>query len=357
MADLDAVDGERSPLARLRDKHVTLAHGAGGKAMRDLIEDVFVRCFDNPLLAALEDQARLNIADLARSGEQLALTTDSYVIDPLFFPGGDIGTLAVNGTINDLAVSGARPLYLTCAVILEEGLDIDVLRRIARSMGLCAASADVQIVTGDTKVVPRGAADKIFINTTGVGAIAAGVDIAATRARPGDAVIVNGAIGNHGAAILAARKDIALDAPIASDCQPLHELVQVMLRTCPDIHCMRDATRGGVAAVLNELARSASVCVRIKEASLPLDEHVKAISEILGIDPLYMANEGKLIAVVPGDTAESVVAAMRAHPAGQHATIIGEVKASPRATVVLSTVFGGERMVDMPLGEQLPRIC
>lgn len=345
------------PHARLRDLNVTLAHGAGGKAMRDLIDDIFVSAFDNTLLSPLEDQARVSLTELANFGERLAFTTDSYVIDPLFFPGGDIGTLAVNGTINDLAVSGARPLFLSCAVIIEEGLDVALLRRIALSMADCARGAGVKIVTGDTKVVPRGAADKVFINTSGLGVIPAGVDVAAVRARPGDAVIVNGTLGNHGTAILIARQDLALDAPILSDCQPLHGLIQTMLDACPEIHCMRDATRGGLAAVLNEISRAAAVGIRIAETRLPLDERVRAVSEILGIDPLYMANEGKVVAMVPQAAADSVLAVMRDHPAGRQAAQIGEVTAVSCNTVTLCTAFGGERVLDLPLGEQLPRIC
>ena len=343
--------------SRLRDTRVTLSHGSGGKAMRDLIDDVFVSCFSNPLLAPMEDQARFTLSGLLEHGDRLAFTTDSYVVDPLFFPGGDIGTLAVNGTVNDLAVSGARPLYLSCGVILEEGLDMELLRRVARSMAAAAVAAGVAIVTGDTKVVHRGAADKLFINTAGIGVIPRGTDISSLRARPGDVVLVNGAIGDHGAAILSARQDLALDAPIESDCQPLNGLIAAMLAACPDIHCLRDATRGGVATVLKELAESASVCIRIEESRLPVRELVKGVCEILGLDPLYMANEGKLVAVVPRAGAVAVLAAMHAHPAGRDAAIIGEVLEQPRGDVLLVTVFGGERIVDMLVGEQLPRIC
>lgn len=352
---------ELSPIRRrsgkLRDTRITLSHGSGGKAMHDLIDDIFVGSFDNPALSPLEDQARFNLADLLSHGDQLAFTTDSYVVDPLFFPGGDIGTLTVNGTVNDLAVSGARPLYLSCGMILEEGLDVETLRRVARSMAEAAHAAGVAIVTGDTKVVHRGAADKLFINTAGIGVIPQGVNIAASRARPGDVIMVNGTIGDHGAAILSARQDLALDAPIHSDCQPLNGLISAMLAACTDIHCLRDATRGGIATVLNEIAQSSSVCMRFKEGSLPVNEAVKGVCEILGLDPLYMANEGKLVAVVPKEHAAAVLAAMRAHPAGRESVRIGEVSAEPQGVALLSTIFGGERIVDMLVGEQLPRIC
>ena len=341
----------------VHDSIVNMAHGGGGKAMRDLIEDVFVRAFDNPLLAAMEDQAVIPLADLVRHGDRLAFTTDTYVVDPLFFPGGDIGTLAVAGTVNDLAVSGATPLFLSCSVVLEEGLPVDVLRRVAASMRRIAEEAGVTIVTGDTKVVERGSADKLFINTAGIGVVPRGIAIAAGNARPGDAVIVNGFLGDHGAAILIARGQLALEADVSSDCQPLGGLVAAMLAAVPSVHCLRDATRGGVATVLNEFARSSNVAIRIHESKLPLREEVKGACEILGLDPLYLANEGKLVAVVPPEHAGTLLAAMRAHPAGRHAAIIGEVTDEPQGVVVLHTGFGGQRIVDMLVGDQLPRIC
>ncbi|MGX7003181.1 hydrogenase expression/formation protein HypE [Caballeronia sp. KNU42] len=342
---------------RLRDATINLAHGGGGRAMRDLIEDVFVPAFDNPALAALEDQAVFPLANLASLGDRLAFTTDSYVVDPLFFPGGDIGTLAVSGTVNDLAMSGAKPLFLSCGMVIEEGLAVDVLRRVAASMQRVAIEAGVSIVTGDTKVVERGCADKLFINTAGVGVVPPGVNLSARRAQPGDAVIVNGFLGDHGAAILVARKQLALQSDIASDCAPLASLVDAMLSACKDIHCMRDATRGGVATVLNEFAVSSGVAIRIRENALPIREEVKGACEILGLDPLYLANEGKLVAIVPAYAASSVLAAMHAHPAGTRAAVIGEVVEEPAGIVVLNTVFGGQRIVDMLTGEQLPRIC
>jgi hydrogenase expression/formation protein HypE len=343
--------------ARVTDATINLAHGGGGRAMRTLIEDVFLRAFDNPLLAAMEDQALVPLGELLGRGDRLAFTTDTYVVDPLFFPGGDIGTLAINGTVNDLAMSGAQPLFLSCGMVLEEGLAIDTLRRIAASMRQAAAAARVQIVTGDTKVVERGAADKLFINTAGIGVVPYGVAISAQAAQPGDVVLVNGTLGDHGAAILVARGELALQSDLASDCQPLAELVAAMLGTGAEIHSLRDATRGGVATVLNEFARSAQVGFRIDEVAVPLRDEVKGACEILGLDPLYLANEGKLVAVVARADAEVVLAAMRARPDGRRAARIGEVVAQPAGTVILQTHFGGERIVDMLVGEQLPRIC
>ncbi|MEO6626570.1 MAG: hydrogenase expression/formation protein HypE [Burkholderiaceae bacterium] len=349
--------GIRPRSGRVRDTHINMAHGSGGKAMRDLIEDVFLGAFDNPLLASMEDQALVPLAELAAHGDRLAFTTDSYVVDPLFFPGGDIGTLAVAGTVNDLAMGGARPLYLSCAMVLEEGLPLETLRRVVASMRRVAQEAGVSIVTGDTKVVERGAADKLFINTAGVGVVPRGVTISAQRAQPGDVVIVNGFLGDHGTAILIARKQLALQSDVQSDCQPLASLVAAMLVACSDIHCLRDATRGGVATVLNEFALASGVAIRLREQALPLREEVKGACEILGLDPLYLANEGKLVALVPAAAAGRVLAAMRAHPAGSHAAIIGEVTEQPAGVVVLHTGFGGQRIVDMLVGEQLPRIC
>lgn len=345
------------PGKRVNDSRINMAHGGGGKAMRDLIEDVFVGAFDNPALAPLEDQARFALAGLSAHGTRLAFTTDSYVVDPLFFPGGDIGTLAVTGTVNDLAVGGAKPLYLSCGFVLEEGLEIDILRRVVASMRRLADQAGVAIVTGDTKVVERGAADKLFINTAGIGVVPAGVSVAATHAVPGDVVIVNGTLGDHGVAILIARQQLALACDVQSDCQPLASLATAMLLTCPEIHCLRDATRGGVATVLNEFAVSSNVGISITESAVPVREDVKGACELLGLDPLYLANEGKLVAIVPPADAQRVLATMRAHPAGQQAAIIGEVAAEPAGVVVLHTTFGGDRIVDMLVGEQLPRIC
>jgi len=347
----------RQRSGKVRGDTITMAHGSGGKAMHDLIDDIFVSNFDNEILASLEDQARFSLKDLSANGDRLAFTTDSYVVDPLFFPGGDIGTLAVNGTVNDLAVSGAMPLYISCSVIIEEGLPVETLRRVAASMRVAADLAGVKIVTGDTKVVNRGSADKLFINTAGIGVIAAQVNITATRATPGDVILINGYIGDHGAAVLDARGELALESSIETDCQPLNGLVQTMLEACPDIHCLRDATRGGVATVLNEFAQTANCCMRLDETALPLREEVRGMCEILGLDPLYLANEGKLVVIVPANNAEQVMDAMLAHPAGEYSVVIGEVSDKPAGVVVLRTGFGGERIVDMLIGEQLPRIC
>jgi len=338
-------------------KKVSLAHGGGGKAMRDLIDDVFVSAFENDYLTPLEDQARFDLADLAKLGDRLAFTTDSYVVDPLFFPGGDIGKLAVCGTVNDLAVGGAVPLYLTCSMIIEEGIEIDLLRKIAASMAKEAALAGVQIVTGDTKVVNKGACDKVFINTAGIGVIREGLDLGAGEAKPGDVILVNGLLGDHGATILAARGDMALDAPIESDCASLNGLIDTVLEAAPDIRFMRDATRGGIATVLNEIAIGSGVSIEIEEDKTPLRAEVKGFCEILGLDPLYLANEGKLVIVVPPESSERALEALRAHPLGAGAAMIGEVGDWDAGRVTMHTVFGGRRIVDMLVGEQLPRIC
>ncbi len=342
--------------ATLQEQRITLAHGSGGRAMEELIASVFIHAFGSPG-KVLEDQARLELAEFATAGDRLAFTTDSYVVDPLFFPGGDIGSLAVNGTINDLAVGGARPFYISCAMILEEGLPLDVLRRVVDSMARAAAAAGVHIVTGDTKVVPRGAADKLFINTSGVGVIPAGLAISAGAAQPGDRILINGFVGDHGAAIVDARGDLALEYDIDSDCAPLNGLVTAMLEACRSIRCLRDATRGGLATVLNEFAHASGQALHIYEEAIPVRETVRGICELLGLDPLYLANEGKLVTIVPAPAADALLAAMRAHPLGRDAAIIGEVHAASAGRVVLHTRLGGERIVDRLMGEQLPRIC
>jgi hydrogenase expression/formation protein HypE len=338
----------------MRDTRINLSHGGGGKAMRALIDDVLARAFGND---PTEDQASLLLADFVRHGDRLAFTTDSYVVDPLFFPGSDIGALAVAGTVNDLAVGGARPMYMSCGMVLEEGLPVETLQRVADSMRRMADRAGVTIVTGDTKVVERGAADKLFINTAGIGVIPAGIALSAGNARPGDAVILSGTLGDHGVAILIARNQLALEADVTSDCQPLDKLVAAMLTVCPAIRCLRDATRGGVATVLNEFAHASRVGIHIRERAIPIRDPVRGACEILGLDPLYLANEGKLVAVVPAQDADTVLAAMRAHPAGVDAAIIGEVTREPASMVIMQTTFGGDRIVDMLVGEQLPRIC
>jgi hydrogenase expression/formation protein HypE len=340
---------------RLRDKTVTLAHGSGGQAMQDLVEALFVSQFEGKIPASLEDQARIPLEELTARGDRLAFTTDSYVVDPLFFPGGDIGSLAVNGTVNDLAVSGAVPRYLTCAMILEEGLPIDMLRQVVVSMVNAAQQAGVKIVTGDTKVVPRGGADKLFINTAGIGVMRRGVTPAAVHLQPGDVVLVNGPVGNHGATIMVAREEFALDTDLQSDCQPLNGLVDAIVAVCPEVRAMRDATRGGLATVLNEFADSAQVGIQLMEDQIPVDEAVKGLCELLGLDPLYLANEGKLVVVVPPEKADTVLATMQAHPVGVKSRIIGKVLDGRR--VSLKTGFGTERVIDRLVGDQLPRIC
>lgn len=342
---------------KFQERTITLAHGSGGSAMRDLIDDVFVDSFDNPTLSLLEDQARIDLSSLMLLGDRLAFTTDSYVVTPLFFPGGDIGTLAVNGTVNDLSVSGAKPLFLSCSVILEEGLEIDILRRVVDSMKAASLAVGVQIVTGDTKVVPRGSADKLFINTTGIGVIKTGISPSAREIQPGDIVLVNGTLGDHGAAILVARGELSLETDIKSDCQPLNGLVDAIVSVCPNVRAMRDATRGGLATVLNEFAQSANVGIRLHESAIPVKKEVAGMCELLGFDPLYLANEGKLVVVVPPDSADEVLATMRSHPTGKDSQIIGEVTANPAGFLLLKTDFGTERIVDMLVGEQLPRIC
>ncbi len=342
---------------KCRADTITMAHGSGGKAMRDLIEDVFVSVFDSPELDLLEDQAKVDMSFLQSMGTKLAMTTDSYVVDPLFFPGGDIGKLAVTGTVNDLAVGGAIPLYLTCGVIIEEGMSVDELRKITLSMKRTADEAGVRIITGDTKVVPRGAADKVFINTAGVGVVPEGIDLGPHKISVGDVVIINGFVGDHGAAIVDARGEMSLQNTIETDCQPLSNLIQTMLKACPEIHCMRDATRGGIATVMCEFADDSDTCIRLEEAALPLRGEVRGMCEILGLDPLYLANEGKVVAIVPADHADLVLDVMMSHPAGEHAAVIGKVTESPKSSVILTTAFGGERVVDMLVGEQLPRIC
>lgn len=345
------------PLGRLFVPKVTLAHGGGGKAMKDLIDDVFVEAFDNAALAPLEDQARFDLASFCAYGDRLAFTTDAFVVDPLFFPGGDIGKLAVCGTINDLCVGGAKPLYLSCAAIIEEGVEIELLRKLAESMAKTACEANVKIVTGDTKVVHKGACDKLFFTTSGIGVIPEGLNLGAHLAQPGDVILVNGRLGDHGAAILSARGDMALDTTIESDCAALHQLVEVLLVAAPGIRAMRDATRGGVATVLNEIAQASRVEVEIDELRTPIRDEVRGFCEILGLDPLYLANEGKIVIVLPPEQCEAALAAMHAHPFGAQACAIGRIVEGEPGRATMRTVLGGRRIVDMLVGEQLPRIC
>ncbi len=339
---------------RPKQDNVTLAHGGGGKAMRDLIARVFTSAFQPD---AMEDQARLMTDALQEPGARLAFTTDSFVVDPVEFPGGDIGKIAVCGTVNDLAVGGAKPLWLSAAFIIEEGTEIALLERIVASMKSEAEKAGVRIVTGDTKVVGKGSADKVFVTTSGVGVIPPGRDLLASKIQPGDVAIVNGVLGDHGAAILAARGDMALSAEIQSDCQGLGHLMEAVLQAAPDTRAARDATRGGVASALNEMAMDAGVEIRVDEDALPLRTEVKGMCEILGLDPLYLANEGTLVVFVPEAQADAALAAMRSTDAGRDAVIIGRAMEGMKGRVTMQTLFGGARVVDMLVGEQLPRIC
>lgn len=363
------VERARRRKRKFTDTHVTLAHGSGGRAMHELIEGLFLQYLHNPMLDLLEDQAVFEIGNnlpTLGSGHEttlLAFTTDSYVVDPIFFPGGDIGKLAVNGTVNDLAMSGAIPLYLSVGFILEEGFAIADLKRILESIRDSAAETGVQVVTGDTKVVQKGSADKIFINTSGIGVLKPSLNISAGSAKAGDKVIVSGTLGDHGTTIMIARGELELETEIESDTAPLNFLVQEMIdeisngSSLHSIHVLRDPTRGGVATTLNEIALSSDVCIEIKEELIPVREAVRGACEILGLDPLYVANEGKLVAVVAAEVAERVVARMRRHPYGVDARVIGEVKPEPQGIVLMRTAFGGNRIVDTLVGEQLPRIC
>jgi hydrogenase expression/formation protein HypE len=350
---LQRIDRQRRRKARIKEERITLAHGAGGKATHTLIDALFLESFRNPVLEAMEDQATLTV-----NGARLAFTTDSFVVHPLFFPGGNIGDLAVNGTVNDLAVGGARPLYLSAGFILEEGFPVADLQKIADSMAVAAAVAGVQIVTGDTKVVPRGKADGCFITTAGVGVLERPVTLSAAAARPGDAVIVSGPLGDHGITIMLARGELDIEADLVSDTAPLHELTAGLLDAGGDgVRVLRDATRGGVATILNEIATASQVAVVVDEASVPVREVVNGASELLGIDPLYVACEGRLVAVVDASRADAVMAALRAHPLGDGAAVIGHVADDPPGLVLLRTAFGGTRIVDMLVGDPLPRIC
>jgi len=334
----------------MEDK-ILLAHGSGGKLSHDLVEKIFLPLLRNPLLEKLDDAAVFELDG------QLAFTTDSYVVSPIFFPGGDIGKLAVCGTVNDLAMSGAVPLYLSISLVIEEGFPFNDLQKVMESVQKAAEEANVKIVTGDTKVVERGSADKLFINTAGIGRIPPGVAVSGSGAKAGDKVILSGTIGDHGIAVMSQREGLRFSVPIDSDCAPLHQLVADMLKASGQINCLRDPTRGGLASTLNELARQSTVGIRIEEEKIPVQEAVQAACELLGFDPLYVANEGKLVAIVPETDAESVLAAMRHNRYGAQSVIIGEVVSEHAGRVVMSTRLGASRIIDMLSGELLPRIC
>jgi len=340
------------PLPMAVGDRIVLGHGSGGKLSAELLHHVFLPFFRSPILHRLDDQAVLEIG-----GTRLAFSTDSFVVKPLFFRGGDIGSLAVNGTVNDLAMGGATPLYLSAGFIIEEGLEIGTLRRIAESMGRAAEAIPVEIVTGDTKVVEKGKGDGVFVNTTGIGLVPEGVRLSPSLVRPGDRVLLSGPIGDHGIAILAQREGIEFSTDLASDCAPLHGLVAAMLAASRDIHAMRDPTRGGVSSALNEIAARAGVGITIEESAIPVREEVRGACEMLGLDPLYVANEGKLVAFVAPGAAEPVLEAMRRHALGRDAALVGVVTETHAGLVLLRTPFGTTRIVDMLPGDQLPRIC
>jgi len=345
---------QSSPHAPLDLDHgrVEMTHGAGGRAMDQLIDGIFRRHLDNPLLAQGNDQARFAVPP-----GRLAMSTDGHVVSPLFFPGGDIGALAVHGTVNDLAMGGAQPLHLSAGFIIEEGFALAALDRIVASMARAAREAGVTVVTGDTKVVERGKGDGVFITTTGLGVVPDGIELSGERARPGDAIVLSGGIGEHGVAILAQREHLGFATGVRSDSAALHGLVAAMLAAVPGLRCLRDPTRGGLAACLNELARQSGVGMQIREAAIPVHPEVAAACELLGLDPLHIANEGKLVAICPPERVDDLLAAMRAHPLGAAASHIGEVVEDTLRLVQMETGFGGSRVVDWLTGEQLPRIC
>jgi hydrogenase expression/formation protein HypE len=352
-------------------KTVLLAHGSGGQLGHELVEQVFVHHFANPTLAELNDSAILDISPSTEHAirdphgtwgtqhiPRLAFTTDSYVISPLFFPGGDIGKLAVCGTVNDLAVTGAEPRYLSAGFIIEEGLPWETLERVVASMAATASAAGVQIVTGDTKVVNYGAADGLFINTAGVGFVPPGRELGPSQLRPGDRILVSGTVGDHGMAVMMQREGLELSSPLTSDCAPLNGLIEDLLAACPNgVRCMRDPTRGGLVATLNEWASASELGLVVQETEIPLRQEVRGACEILGLDPLYVANEGKVVIAVAPESADAALQALRAHPLGQEAALIGHITADHPSRAVLQTPLGARRILDMLVGEQLPRIC
>ncbi len=341
----------------MNENIIRKAHGAGGQMMADLIRDVFAAPLDNEILRQMADSAVLRSSISRAEGIRLAISTDSFVVRPLFFPGGDIGSMAVHGTVNDVAMSGARPLWLTAAFILEEGLEMETLERVVRSMAEAAREAGVQVVAGDTKVVERGHGDGVYINTTGVGIVPQGIEIGPDRARPSDVVLLSGTLGDHGIAVLSKREGLEFETELLSDSASLNGLVEALLAAAPHTHCLRDPTRGGLAAALNELAATSNVGIEIEEKAVPVHPAVAAACEILGFDPLTVANEGKLIAFIPPDEAEPALKALQAHPLGREAARIGVVTDEHPGMVLARTPIGGRRVMDMPLGELLPRIC
>ena len=348
----DSFDSLSCPMPIMDHDTIQMAHGAGGRLSFDLIDKIFLPRFGNKFLNKLEDQAILDFP-----GRRLAFTTDSFVVDPLFFPGGDIGGLAINGTVNDVCMCGATPLYISTAFILEEGLSLETLHRITVSMQESATVANVTVVTGDTKVVDKGSCDKLFINTTGIGVVPDGINISASNLQVGDKIILSGTIGDHGMAVLTSRKGLSFQSQVKSDCAALNDLVASMREQTGDIHAMRDPTRGGLATTLNEFARSSQVGIQLYGDRIPVKPGVQGACEVLGIDPLYVANEGKLIAAVPPEKGENLIKVMREHNHGKDTVMIGEVVENHPGMVVMSTGFGVNRIIDMPVGEQLPRIC
>jgi len=346
------IAGFTCPMPLSSTERVLLGHGSGGKLSADLLQKFFLPAFDNPILSRLDDQAILTV-----NGSRLAFTTDSFVVKPLVFAGGDIGSLAVHGTVNDLAMGGATPLFLSAAFILEEGLPIETLRHVVDSLRKAASAAGVQVVTGDTKVVEKGCCDGMFINTSGIGIVENGQKLSADQARPGDRILLSGSIAEHGIAILAEREGLAFESPVQSDSAPLHTLVTAMLETGAEIRCLRDPTRGGLSSTLNEIAGRSGVGMTLEERAIPIREEVRGACEMLGLDPLYVANEGKLVAIAAPNAADRLLQAMRRHPLGQNAQIIGTVLAEDPGLVVMRTTLGTTRIVDMLAGDQLPRIC
>lgn len=346
------IEGAVCPVPLTHNEQIVMGHGSGGKMSHDLIRKTFLAAFDNSILRTGDDAA-----PIAVNGTRLAISTDSHVVAPLFFPGGDIGKLAVCGTVNDVAMLGARPLYLTAGFILEEGLPIETLQRVIESMSAAAKEAGIQIVAGDTKVVEKGKADGLYINTTGIGEILPNVNIGGAQAKPGDVVILSGSIGDHGIAVLSARGELGFTSAIQSDVAPLNKLILAMLEADKNIHVLRDPTRGGLATTLNEIAAQSKVAIHLNEQAIPVQPAVNAACEMLGFDPLYVANEGKLIAIVPPESADKILKAMRSTKYGEDAVVIGEVKEDARGRVLMKTAIGTTRVVDMLAGEMLPRIC